>query len=178
MLPPRRTSRRLPGSAALAGLLALAGCREAPPVGPATCPPCTCDAVGATPGAAPSAAASTPARAPTSSTGVATALALDVPRSAEVADGRLVLAVELRADGSTLVDGKPLVDAAGKPQSDDELTALARARLTASPDLRAVIRAERAVLHGRVVRVLDALRNAGLQKIAFGIDATAPSATP
>ncbi|MCC6527304.1 MAG: biopolymer transporter ExbD [Polyangiaceae bacterium] len=173
MLPPRRTSRRLPGSAALAGLLALAGCREAAPVGPATCPPCTCDAAGTARSAAPGAASSPSARA-----AVATAVPLDLPRSAEVAAGQLVLTVELRADGSTLVDGKPLVDAAGKPQSDDELTALGRTRVTASPDLRAVIRAERAVPYGRLVRVLDALRTAGVQKIAFGIDATAPGAPP
>jgi biopolymer transport protein ExbD len=43
-----------------------------------------------------------------------------------------------------------------------------------SPDLRAVIRADASVTHGRVIRVLDLLKQAGISKIAFGVARAEP----
>ena len=46
---------------------------------------------------------------------------------------------------------------------------LARERRANSPDLRAVIHADTAISHGRVVRVMDLLKQGGIGKIAFGV---------
>ena len=44
-----------------------------------------------------------------------------------------------------------------------------------SPDLRAILRADASVPHGRVIRVLDLLKQAGVTKIAFGVATVAPA---
>ena len=49
------------------------------------------------------------------------------------------------------------------PQED------AREELAKTPDLRAVIRADTTVQHGRVITVLDLLKTGGITKIAFGV---------
>jgi biopolymer transport protein ExbD len=41
--------------------------------------------------------------------------------------------------------------------------------------VRAVIRADAAVPHGRVVHVMDLLKQADIGKIAFGVTPTAPA---
>ena len=46
---------------------------------------------------------------------------------------------------------------------------LAKEALAKNQDLRAVIRADKTVQHGRVIRVLDLLKQAGVAKIAFGV---------
>jgi biopolymer transport protein ExbD len=46
---------------------------------------------------------------------------------------------------------------------------LARDAQTQHPDLRAVIKADSAVTHGRVIHVLDLLKQAHVNKIAFGV---------
>jgi biopolymer transport protein ExbD len=91
----------------------------------------------------------------------AAALPLDLPRAGK-GDAQLVLAVDVLASGEIQVEGRKLA-------SDDALLALARAELEKSPDLRAVIRADASVPHGRVVVVLDRLKQAGVSKIAFGV---------
>jgi biopolymer transport protein ExbD len=70
------------------------------------------------------------------------------------------LVVELKADGSTLVDKKPIAN-------DRELIRVARAAKQADPDPRAVIKADERAKHGRVIHVLDTLKQLGISKVAF-----------
>jgi len=45
-------------------------------------------------------------------------------------------------------------------------------------DLRAVIRADKTVEHGRVIHVLDLLKQAGIAKIAFAVTPMQGAAAP
>jgi biopolymer transport protein TolR len=53
--------------------------------------------------------------------------------------------------------------------SDADLLARAKGALAKSPELRAVVQADGAVAHRRVMRALDVLRQAGLTRVAFGV---------
>jgi len=88
---------------------------------------------------------------------------LDLPKAATgTADVQVVFSIILAADGRAVVDGKPI-------PNDDAILQLARDASTAHPDLRAVIKADAAVTHGRVIHVLDLLKQAHVNKIAFGV---------
>jgi biopolymer transport protein ExbD len=97
---------------------------------------------------------------------------LDLPKASQgTSDVQVVFSIILAADGRALVDSKPI-------QNDDAILQLARDALTQHPDLRAVIKADAAVTHGRVIHVLDLLKQAHVSKIAFGVTpvAAAPGA--
>src|SRR6478752_9539791 len=98
---------------------------------------------------------------------VSRALPLDLPTAATGSEVQEVFALSLRADGSTFVDGAP------SPRDEDLLTR-AKAALEQSPELRAVIQADGAVPHQRVMHALDVLRQAGLARVAFGVQKGAP----
>lgn len=104
---------------------------------------------------------------------VSQSLPLDLPKAAKGQDVQLIFGVELHATGETLVDGKNL-------PNDDAILPLAREAQAKNPELRAVIRADTTVQHGRVIRALDLLKQAGVSKIAFGVTPIAPepAATP
>jgi biopolymer transport protein ExbD len=93
---------------------------------------------------------------------VSQSLPLDLPKAASGQDVQLIFGLELHANGETVVDGK-------KVPSDDAILPLAREAQAKNPDLRAVIRADTTVQHGRVIRALDLLKQAGVSKIAFGV---------
>jgi len=93
---------------------------------------------------------------------VSQSLPLDLPKAAAGQEIQLVFGLELHADGETIVDGQKL-------PSDDAILARAREAQAKNPELRAVIRADTTVQHGRVIRVLDLLKQAGVAKIAFGV---------
>lgn len=93
---------------------------------------------------------------------VSTSLPLDLPKAAKGETVQLVFSLELRANGEIVVDNKPLSD-------DKAVLALAREALAKNKDLRAVIRADKTVQHGRIIRILDLLKQAGVSKIAFGV---------
>jgi biopolymer transport protein ExbD len=87
----------------------------------------------------------------------------DLPRAATGTEVQEIFSVVLLENGRTRVDG---VDVA-----EDGVRALAK-RATArgkTADLRAVINADGAVPHRRVMRVLDLLRQAGVAKVGFGV---------
>jgi len=65
-------------------------------------------------------------------------------------------------------------DALERSRDDDVLPA-ARAAREAHPGLRAIIKADVAVPHGRVVHVLDLLKQAQVSKISFGVAPVAPA---
>jgi biopolymer transport protein ExbD len=83
-------------------------------------------------------------------------------------DVQVVFSIVMAADGRAFVDGKPIAN-------DDAILALGRDAEQAHPDMRAVIKADAAVTHGRVIHVLDLLKQAHINKIAFGVSPIAPS---
>jgi biopolymer transport protein ExbD len=89
-----------------------------------------------------------------------TAVPLDTPKT--TGDIQTVFSVVLAADGTTQVDGKPVAN-------DDAILAVAKDAVAKNADLRAVIKADSSVPHGRVVHVLDLLKQARVTKIAFGV---------
>lgn len=93
---------------------------------------------------------------------VSQGMPMDLPKAATGENVQLVFSVELTADGKVHVDSKPL-------ETDSAIGQLAREAKAKNGDLRAVIRADSKVEHGRVIHVLDLLKRAGIAKIAFGV---------
>lgn len=93
---------------------------------------------------------------------VSQGLPMDLPKAATGEEVQTVFSVELTADGKTLVDSKPV-------PNDDEVGRLAKGAKAKNKDLRAVIRADKKVEHGRVIHVLDLLKRSGVAKIAFAV---------
>jgi biopolymer transport protein ExbD len=88
---------------------------------------------------------------------------LDLPKAATgTSDVQTVFSIVLAADGRVMVDTNQVAN-------DDAILPLARTAQTSHPDLRAVIKADAAVTHGRVIHVLDLLKQAHVSKIAFGV---------
>ena len=92
-------------------------------------------------------------------------MAMDLPKAASGEEIQTVFSVELSVDGSVHVDSK-LID------GDEQIAALAKKAIADHPDLRAVIRADNKVEHGRVIHTLDVLKRAGIAKIAFAVAPT------
>lgn len=99
---------------------------------------------------------------------VSKSVPLDLPKAATGSEVQTVFSVVLTADGATMVDSVPVAN-------DDAITPLARAAHDKNPELRAVIKADTAVQHGRVIHVLDLLKQAQVSKIAFGVQPTLPA---
>jgi biopolymer transport protein ExbD len=102
---------------------------------------------------------------------VSKSVPLDLPKAATGSDIQTVFSVVLAADGTTQVDSKTV-------PSDDTILGLARGAHDKNADIRAVIKADAAVPHGRVIHVLDLLKQAQVGKIAFGVQPTAPGVPP
>lgn len=90
------------------------------------------------------------------------ALVVDLPKASTGTGIQEVFSIVLSAEGRTQVNGVTLT-------SDDEILRLARAARAANSEVRAVIKADGAVFHRRVMHVLDLLREAGVAKIGFGV---------
>ncbi|HYO95495.1 MAG TPA: biopolymer transporter ExbD [Polyangiaceae bacterium] len=97
---------------------------------------------------------------------VSQGMPMDLPKAASGESLQTVFSVELTADGKTRVDS----NAVG---SDAAIASLAREAKAKNKELRAVIRADRKVEHGRVIHVLDLLKRAGVAKIAFAVSPVA-----
>jgi biopolymer transport protein ExbD len=98
---------------------------------------------------------------------VSQSVPLDLPKAASGGQVQSVFSIVLVADGSTQVDSKAVAN-------DDAIFALAKDAGAKSSELRAVIKADTAVPHGRVIHVLDLLKQAGVTKIAFGVSPVPP----
>jgi biopolymer transport protein ExbD len=91
------------------------------------------------------------------------ALPLDLPEAASGAAAQRVLTIAIDASGARTLDGAPA--------GDDAVLRAAAARVRArSPQVRAVIQADRRASHGDVMRALDSLRVAGIHRIAFAVE--------
>jgi len=88
------------------------------------------------------------------------AVPLDLPTAAEFEQIPRIMTVELRKNGTRVVDGREA--------TDDELEATAR-RVCADPSVRVILMADSMVTHGRVIQALDLLKQGGCVKIAFGV---------
>jgi len=93
---------------------------------------------------------------------VSQSLPLDLPKAASGQDIQLIFGLELHSNGDTIVNGKKL-------ENDDAIFPAAKEEHAKNPELRAVIRADTSVQHGRVIHALDLLKQAGISKIAFGV---------
>ena len=93
---------------------------------------------------------------------VAQGMPMDLPKAASGEVVQTVFSVDLQTDGKTYVDSKQIAN-------DDAIAGLAKEAKAKNNDLRAVIRADRKVEHGRVIHVLDLLKRAGVAKIAFAV---------
>jgi biopolymer transport protein TolR len=91
---------------------------------------------------------------------VTPSIPMDLPRAAKTEEVQVVFAVMVPAQGATLVNGQPLPD-------DGALRAVAAEAVARDPDLRAVVQADGAVPHSRVIATLDLLRRAGVTRVAF-----------
>ena len=93
---------------------------------------------------------------------VSQSVPLDLPKASSGVEVQVVFSVILARDGSTQVDSRPV-------PNDDAIFPLAREAHGKNAELRAVIKADSEVPHGRVIHVLDILKQAGVAKIAFGV---------
>lgn len=101
---------------------------------------------------------------------VSRAMPMDLPKAATGGEMQQIFSVRLRADGSMQVDGV----AAPSPSA---LLERAKSALGKQPELRAVVQADGTVPHSRVMQALDVLRQAGLTRIAFGVQLGPPVET-
>ncbi len=92
---------------------------------------------------------------------VTPAVPLELPKATKTEEIQVIFSVAVPADGPTQVNGRPVSD-------DADLRAHAAEALAKDPDLRAVIVADGSVPHRKVIATLDALRRAGVVKVAFG----------
>lgn len=107
---------------------------------------------------------------------VSQGMPMDLPKSASGEEVQNVFSVELTTDGAVRVDSVLVTN-------DEAIAELARQARVRNKDMRVVIRADKKVEHGRVIRVLDILKQAGLAKFAFGVspvprDDGAPAPAP
>lgn len=98
---------------------------------------------------------------------VSQSVPLDLPKAASGTEVQVVFSVVLAADGTTQVDSKPVAN-------DEAILPLAQDAHAKNAELRAVIKADSAVPHGRVIHVLDLLKQGGVSKIAFGVTPVPP----
>jgi biopolymer transport protein ExbD len=92
---------------------------------------------------------------------VTPAVPLDLPKAATSEELQVVLSVIVPPSGAVLVNGTPAPDDAG-------FLGRAREALSRDAGLRAVINADGATSHRRVIHTVDLLRRAGIARIAFG----------
>jgi biopolymer transport protein TolR len=93
---------------------------------------------------------------------------VDLPKAASGSDQtKTTLAVTLTKDGAMYLNGE---------KSNDQAVARYIAEtIPRTPDLQAVIAADRVVPHGDVVHVIDLVKRAGVRRFAINVEPTAPA---
>lgn len=92
---------------------------------------------------------------------VTPAVPLDLPRASQSEEMQVIFSVVVPANGPTLVNGEIA-------STDDVVLRLAKEALGKDAHVRAVINADGAVPHRRVVHTLDLIKSAGIARVAFG----------
>ncbi|HEV8551699.1 MAG TPA: biopolymer transporter ExbD [Polyangiaceae bacterium] len=93
---------------------------------------------------------------------VSQGMPMDLPKAASGEALQTIFSVELSTDGRARVDSEAIAN-------DEAIGPLAKTAFSRNKELRAVIRADKKVEHGRVIHVLDLLKRAGIAKIAFAV---------
>ena len=88
---------------------------------------------------------------------------LDLPKAKTAGATQTVLNVSIDAQGGVLANGS-------KVSGDAELKSRASQALKENPELRTVISASESASHGKVMHVLDTVRDAGISRVAFAAD--------
>lgn len=88
---------------------------------------------------------------------------LDLPKAKSASATQTVLNISLDAQGVVTANGAKL-------ESDAELQQRASRALQENPELRTVISASASASHGKVMHVLDTVREAGVTRVAFAAD--------
>lgn len=91
---------------------------------------------------------------------VSQSIPVDLPKAATAAAG-------VPAIVSCSIDAKEQMYVDKVPMSPEEVKGALRAKLSSDAELRAIINADRAVPHGRVVELIDIIRGAGIEKFAI-----------
>ncbi len=74
---------------------------------------------------------------------------------------------------SIVVDATGAIFLNGEPTTEEAIAARCREVVAKDKDAQAIIAADKATLHGRVVRLIDLIRQNGVLKFAINIDPTA-----
>ncbi len=91
------------------------------------------------------------------------AIEVDLPRAASGGESvGPTLAFALDREGKLFLDGAPATVGAAREA--------VRAALARSPEARALISADRAVSHGRVIEVIDLVKQEGLTRFAIDVE--------
>jgi len=91
------------------------------------------------------------------------AIEVDLPRAAHAGEATgTTLAVVLTRDGAIYLDGVQ--------RSEQELRARTREAVARDGETRAIISADKASLHGAVVRVIDLVKGEGVSRFAINIE--------
>jgi biopolymer transport protein TolR len=93
---------------------------------------------------------------------VVPAVPVDLPKAQHTHESQLVFSVVVPVSGPILVNNEPV-------HSDAEIVAQAKHALAEDAEVRAVIQADGAVPHRRVIRLLGMLKQAGMSHVAFGV---------
>lgn len=91
------------------------------------------------------------------------ALAIDLPHAATATTEQTILRIAITKDGEIGIDQETSLP-------DDIILARVKTAMATDPEVRAVIDADGAVAHARVVHAMDLLRRAGLARVAFGAE--------
>ena len=98
---------------------------------------------------------------------------VDLPKATSGSEQtKSTLALTLAKDGTLYLNGEKTTDAA--------VTAVIRDAVPKTPDLQAIIAADRVVPHGEVVHVIDVVKRSGVRRFAINVDpgAGAAAGTP
>lgn len=74
------------------------------------------------------------------------------------------LSISLSADGKTMLNGQTV--------NDDAISAKSKEEFEKNPEVQAIITADKDVPHGRVMTVIDVIKQSGVKKFAFSIEKT------
>jgi biopolymer transport protein ExbD len=94
---------------------------------------------------------------------VSQAIPFDLPKAATGGATQVVFTVSLDGGGKVRADGREMV-------GEESLRRAARDALARDAEIRTVVQASSVASHGAVIHVLDELRQAGIRRIAFGVD--------
>ena len=86
------------------------------------------------------------------------AIPVDLPHASTGGGVTVAVAISVDQTGAIFADTRPV--------TEQELVGVMRQRKAENPEVRAIIAADQRVPHGRVIRVIDLLRQAGVNKFA------------